>query len=356
MRQARVPWAEPKSRFTLMFERFAIDVLLETDVLGATRLLRISWDQAHHIMERAVERGLGRRAHARLKHLGVDEKAIAKRHRYATLLNDLERGVVLEVAEGRSKESLETCLASVPGEQLAAVEAFAMDMWQPYFQTVLSKVQDGASKVVFDRFHIVGHMNKAVDIVRRRENRELLAEGDRRLVGTKYDFLFAAERIDDDVRQRFVRMRDAGFKTARAWSIKELLRGLWDCTSRNSTLADLKRKLVTLWVINRQRDSLELLKEYMGAIPNAEVHVVRNGYFGEEKKFELYNGSNLRKAVEDKGGKSVTFPDLADRVSDDIYSKRLSIARAGKELPLGNRAELSRWKGEVAKMLSGITA
>src|SRR5690606_18506829 len=32
VRQARVPWAEPKSRFTLMFERFAIDVLLETDV------------------------------------------------------------------------------------------------------------------------------------------------------------------------------------------------------------------------------------------------------------------------------------------------------------------------------------
>ncbi len=122
----------------------------------------------------------------------------------------------------------------------------------------------------------------------------------------------------------------------------------------NSTLAELKRKLVTLWVINRQRDSLELLKEYMAAIPNAEVHVVRNGYFGEEKKFELYNGSNVRKTVEDQGGKSVTFPDLADRVSDDIYSKRLSIARASKELPLGNRAELSRWKGAVAKVLSEI--
>lgn len=124
----------------------------------------------------------------------------------------------------------------------------------------------------------------------------------------------------------------------------------------NSTLQDLKRALVTLWVINRQRDSLELLKEYMAAIPNAGVHVVRNGYFGEEKKFELYNGSNLRKAVEDRGGKSLTFPDLADRVSDDIYSKRLSIAKASKELPLGNRAELCRWKGAVTKVLSEITA
>jgi transposase len=236
VRQARVPWAEPKSRFTLMFERFAIDVLRETDVQGATELLRISWDQAHHIMQRAVERGLARREHAEIKYMGVDEKAIAKRHRYATMLNDLQRGTVLEVTEGRTKESIEKCLASVPSEQLANVEAFAMDMWQPYFQVVCSAVQDGSSKVVFDRFHIVAHMNKALDIVRRRESRELLEQGDRRLVGTKYDFLYAAERIDDDVRQRFVRMRDAGFKAARAWSIKELLRGLWDCKSERDAL------------------------------------------------------------------------------------------------------------------------
>lgn len=121
------------------------------------------------------------------------------------------------------------------------------------------------------------------------------------------------------------------------------------------TLKELKRKLVTLWVINRQRDSLELLKEYVSALPNAQLHVVRNGYFGEEKKFELYNGSKLRKTVEGNGGKSVTFPDLADRVSDDIYSKRLSIAQAAKELPLGNRAELSRWKGEVTRVLTELS-
>lgn len=51
----------------------------------------------------------------------------------------------------------------------------------------------------------------------------------------------------------------------------------------NSTLVELNRNLVTLWVINRQRDSLELLWDYMDALPNAVVHVVRNGYFGEEK-------------------------------------------------------------------------
>jgi CobQ/CobB/MinD/ParA nucleotide binding domain len=122
----------------------------------------------------------------------------------------------------------------------------------------------------------------------------------------------------------------------------------------NNTLTELKRDLVTLWVINRQRDSLELLKEYMDAIPDTLVHVLRNGYFGDEKKFQLYNDSKTRSAVESRGGRSLNFPDLADRVSDDLYSKRLSIAKALKELPIGNRAELSRWKGEVKKTLEAV--
>jgi hypothetical protein len=122
----------------------------------------------------------------------------------------------------------------------------------------------------------------------------------------------------------------------------------------NDTLRELRRKLVTLWVINRQRDSLELLKEYMDAIPDTVVHVVRNGYFGEERKFELYNGSKRRALVEERGGLSLTFPDLADRVSDDIYSKRMHIALAAQELPLGNRAELLRWRAAVKSMLEQL--
>jgi hypothetical protein len=122
----------------------------------------------------------------------------------------------------------------------------------------------------------------------------------------------------------------------------------------NSTLADLKRKLVTLWVINRQRDSLELLREYMDAIPNAAIHAIRNSYFGDERKFELYNGSKIRKSIEERSGKSLTFPELADRVTDDLYTKRMSIDLACKELPLGNRAELLRWRNEVKRVFDQV--
>jgi len=121
-------------------------------------------------------------------------------------------------------------------------------------------------------------------------------------------------------------------------------------------LKELERELVTFWVINRQRDSVELLKEYLEVLPDTRVHVVRNGHYGEETKFELYNESKLRKQVEDAGGLSLIFPDLADRVSDALYSQRLSIRAALETMPIGNRAELLRWRGAAQKMFEKALA
>lgn len=132
-------------------------------------------------------------------------------------------------------------------------------------------------------------------------------------------------------------------------------RGVTDhAATLHAALDELARRVVTMWVINRQRDSLELLGEYMHDMPASQIHVVRNNYYGEPHKFELYNASKLRTQVEEKGGKSIDFPDLADRVSDDLYSKRLSVDKAAKQLPLGNRAELTRWRHVVHSTLGGV--
>ncbi len=106
----RLPWAEARARFTALFERLAIDVLKETDIPGATRILRISWDEAWHILERAVERGQRAKRPRVTPHLGVDEKAIAKGHQYLTLVCDLDRATVEFIAEDRKQASLDGLL------------------------------------------------------------------------------------------------------------------------------------------------------------------------------------------------------------------------------------------------------
>jgi len=86
-----IPWAEKSSRFTALFERLSIDVLLGCQNQSqAKELLKLSWDEVHLIQEKAVKRGLGRRVSGELKYIGVDEKSFLKGHRYATVLSDLD--------------------------------------------------------------------------------------------------------------------------------------------------------------------------------------------------------------------------------------------------------------------------
>jgi transposase len=227
-RRVRVPWALPEARYSLAFEKHAIDVLLETDVLGGARLLKLSWDEAWHLMERAVERGQQAKKRRVIPLIGVDEKAVARRHQYVTMVCDLERGTVEYLAENREKTSLDAYYATLSPEQLTGIQAIAMDMWDPYIASTLAHVPNARAKIVFDRFHIMKQMNEAVDTVRKEENRLLLEDDIDILKGSKYLWLSAEENVPEKRAEWFAFIRDANLKTARAWAVKEALRELWE--------------------------------------------------------------------------------------------------------------------------------
>jgi transposase len=232
VRQVQLPWAEPMARFTTLFERLAVDVLKECDVLGASRLLRLSWEETWHLMERAVERGLRRKPARITAYIGVDEKSAGKGQDYITVVCDLERGTVEHLADERRQASLDSYFEQLTSEQREAIQAVAMDMWDPFVTSVREHLADADGKIVFDRFHIMGHMGKAVDTVRKQEHRTLRSQGDQSLTGSKYLWLYSEENLPDRHRERFAALRDIDLKTGRAWSIKENLRLLWSYRRR----------------------------------------------------------------------------------------------------------------------------
>ena len=106
VKTVRVPWAGKGSRFTLLFESFAIDVLQAcSSVKAAAELMGLSWHQVNEIKRRAVARGLERRQAVPVKYLGIDEKSFRKGHNYISLLTDLDRSRVLDVVEGRNESA-----------------------------------------------------------------------------------------------------------------------------------------------------------------------------------------------------------------------------------------------------------
>jgi transposase len=229
VRVVKLPWAEPSSRFTALFEGLAIEWLKEASQKAVAGQLGLSWDEIHGIMERAVQRGLERRKAETVSQIGVDEKAFRKGHSYLTLVNDLVRGRVLYVAEERRQSSLDGFWETLTAEQIAGTEAVAMDMWDPYITSVREHVPGADGKIVFDKFHIAQHLGEAVDRVRRKENKTLRAAGDDRLTGTRYDWLRNPTAMEPKDRREFAELRTSGLKTARAWALKETALSLYSC-------------------------------------------------------------------------------------------------------------------------------
>jgi transposase len=223
----QVPWAAPQGRFTLLFERFAVEVLLASaSVSQACALLGIGWDTAQEIMRRAVQRGLERRQLERLKYLGMDEKSFRRGQSYVTLLTDLEESRVLDVVEERTAEAAGRLWNTLSAEQKQGVEAVAVDMWEPFIQTIQTQVPD--ADIVHDKFHVSKYLGEAVDKVRRQEHKELLAQGDETLKGTRQLWLYNPQNFSPEQAEEFSALKDLQLKVARAWAAKELFSKFWD--------------------------------------------------------------------------------------------------------------------------------
>ena len=231
-----VPWSDPGSGFTALFEALMIDWLRETTISAVARQLGVTWDQVSGVMERAVRRGLARRDLKVPRRLGVDETSFQKRHEYVTVVADLDGGCVHYVADGRKKGALGAYFDQFSDEDRQQIESVAMDMWGPYITDTLAALPDADTKIAFDKFHVAMHLGKAVDQVRRDESRALFSAGDPSLRKTRYLWLFHPDNLGEERTVQLGQLIKKAIKTGRAWMIKELGMEMWEAMSRRDAM------------------------------------------------------------------------------------------------------------------------
>jgi Transposase and inactivated derivatives len=142
-------------------------------------------------MESAVNRGMERRQEEPVENVGLDEKSFGKGHDYVSILTDIDRSRVLEVAPERTIAATDTLWKTLSETQLSSIRSVAMDMWQAFMSSTAKNVPD--AKIVHDKFHIAKYLGEAVDKVRRAEHRELKKEGDSPLTGLRQLLLYNEE-------------------------------------------------------------------------------------------------------------------------------------------------------------------
>lgn len=271
------PWVVTGGRFTRQFEAHIIALLAQTrTVLGAARLARVTEDQVDGVMARAVARGLLRRTAQPLRRVAVDEKAVRKGHRYATILTDLEHGRVIDLIEERTQKATEDLLHQLPEASRQTIEAVALDMWPAYINA-FANVLPRASQV-FDRFHIAKHLNESVDKVRREEHRQLSATGNPLLTGSKYFWLRKKLDLRRSADAEFKELLKQDLDTGMAWTMKQNFDRFWGYKSWGKALRFLIDwvDLARLCALKPLTKVADLIDKHSPGIMNYLIHPITN--------------------------------------------------------------------------------
>ncbi|MBZ0099477.1 MAG: ISL3 family transposase, partial [Taibaiella sp.] len=270
------PWASKHERHTYLFEQLAIDVLLATKNQTQTaNLLRCGFNVVNRIMHLCTERGMSRRDYGehQFDHLSIDEKSFKKGHQYVSVLSSPKAGCVMDVAEGRTKESVKALLDSaLSEEQQASVKTMSMDMWKAFISVTKEKMPN--AEIVHDRFHLIKYLNEAIDKVRRRE-----VKIHEELRNSRYALLKNKDNLTEKQRLKFEAIEGANYEVGRAWHVRESFKDLYALESEKPNAFIL----FTRWAQNALNKKIkevskvvEMFQNHLSGVVNALVSGFNN--------------------------------------------------------------------------------
>lgn len=257
------PWlAKPRVHTTMRFEQRVMDMLAAASLGETARFFGISDRLVGRIQADAVERGLARRASNFATRISVDETSYRKRHRYVTVVNDMQ-GRVLHVQAGKDEAALAAYFNQFDDTRLADLEYVVMDMSQAYLNAVEHHTD---AVIVYDRFHIIAAINRAVDQVRRQEHKLVSAHGDTTLKRTMHTLRRAKKNMNDAERQLMRRLKRASYKVSKVWERLETARLF--LTDRRVTKPETAERRWRAWIKSARLSRLPALKKVANMIEN----------------------------------------------------------------------------------------
>lgn len=254
-----VPWAQPGSSFTLLFEAYAMLFVQQGLSLSAVgRYLKVDSRVIGRIISREVEDALDSQPLEPVTKLGLDETSSRRGHRYLTILTDLDRKKVVGVSLGKDGEAVHKALSAMELRQAKAsdVEVVSMDMSVAYIAAVKDLMPK--ADVVFDRFHIESILHKAVDEVRREEQRHTA-----QLRKSRYLWLKNNRSLNSNQQDRVHYLSKAFPRIGKAYQLKEQFKEIWNASSFTEGI-----KTLEAWITLARESMLKPFLEFVKTLEN----------------------------------------------------------------------------------------
>ena len=162
--------------------------------------------------------------------IGVDEIAHRAGHEYRVVVSDLVRQRPIWFGgSGHKQTDLEQFFAAYGERRCKGIQVAVMDMWKPFREATHTCAPQ--AEIVFDKFHILRHLNDALDAVRRFEYTRVQGEQRRFIKGNRYTLLSHRENLDLDGRKALKTLLAANQRLNTAYLLKESFGQLWDYSS-----------------------------------------------------------------------------------------------------------------------------
>ena len=198
-------------------------------------------------VQRSYQQGgeelLARRHSRPARRLSLDEAHHRRRHELATIVSDLDRGRVMEVLDGRSRQVVERYLRAPPEQHRRAIRVVSIDPYDAYRQAIRNELP--WARIVVDHFHLVRGVNTALDSVRRERQRERATRGPKgagaavtatagipTLYRARHELLTASERLTENDRRLPYALFERDTVLAEAWGLKEVFRCIYRAQDR----------------------------------------------------------------------------------------------------------------------------
>jgi transposase len=161
--------------------------------------------------------------------IGIDEISVKKGHDYRIVVSDLIRcRPIWFGGKDRSEESMDQFYQWLGAKKSKQIRLAVMDMWKPFKNSTLKREHAPQAKILFDKFHIMCHLGKALDEVRKSEYARLTGKSRSFIKGQKYTLLSHRENLTLDGRQSLKKLLQANKRLNTAYLLKESFGQLWD--------------------------------------------------------------------------------------------------------------------------------
>ena len=192
--------------------------------------LHLDWHRVKEMDKQYMKEQLRRVGTPAPEVIGVDEVSIRKGHTYRIVVSDLtRRRPIWFGGKDRSEESMDQFYADLGAKKTRKISLAVMDMWKPFRKSTNNHAPQAA--ILFDKFHVMGHLGKALDEVRKSEYSRLSGRDRTYIKGQKYTLLSNKENLSLDGKRSLKKLLRANQRLNKAYLLKESFDQLWSYES-----------------------------------------------------------------------------------------------------------------------------